>query len=57
MVAKVVDWGLSKLLMEPGASHVSTVVKGTPGYINPEHVYKHDLHPLFIQRFTLNVQV
>ncbi len=53
----VADWGLSKLLTEPGASHVSTVVKGKPGYLNPEYVYKQDLHPLFIQRFTLNVQV
>ncbi|CAK9877614.1 unnamed protein product [Sphagnum jensenii] len=35
MVAKVADLGVSKLLLEPGASHISTAVKGTIGYIDP----------------------
>jgi hypothetical protein len=38
MVAKVADFGLSKLrAMEQGdASHITTVVKGTPGYLDSE---------------------
>ncbi|CAK9258818.1 unnamed protein product [Sphagnum jensenii] len=38
MVAKVADFGLSKLrAMEQGdASHITTNVKGTPGYVDPE---------------------
>jgi serine/threonine protein kinase len=38
MVAKVADFGLSKLhAMEQGdVSHITTVVKGTPGYVDPE---------------------
>jgi serine/threonine protein kinase len=38
MVAKVADFGLSKLrAMEQGdASQITTDVKGTPGYVDPE---------------------
>lgn len=47
-VAKVADFGLSRLAPVPDiegdlASHVSTVVKGTPGYLDPEYFLTHKL--------------
>ncbi|KAK4802547.1 hypothetical protein SAY86_000750 [Trapa natans] len=47
-IAKVADFGLSKLapvLDEEGSvpGHVSTVVKGTPGYLDPEYFLTHKL--------------
>ncbi|CAA0842404.1 Probable LRR receptor-like serine/threonine-protein kinase [Striga hermonthica] len=47
-IAKVADFGLSRLAPVPeleGAvpSHVSTVVKGTPGYLDPEYFLTHKL--------------
>ncbi|XP_073134327.1 probable LRR receptor-like serine/threonine-protein kinase At1g06840 isoform X2 [Henckelia pumila] len=46
--SKVADFGLSRLAPVPeleGAvpSHVSTVVKGTPGYLDPEYFLTHKL--------------
>ncbi|KAH9558493.1 hypothetical protein CY35_06G012000 [Sphagnum magellanicum] len=36
MVAKVADLGISKLILEPGASHIFTSrIRGTPGYLDP----------------------
>ncbi|WZZ56705.1 hypothetical protein YC2023_056812 [Brassica napus] len=47
-IAKVADFGLSRLAPVPdmeGISphHVSTVVKGTPGYLDPEYFLTHQL--------------
>jgi serine/threonine protein kinase len=47
-VAKVADFGLSRLAPVPDIEgdtpgHVSTVVKGTPGYMDPEYFLTHKL--------------
>jgi len=34
--AKLSDFGLSKIIPADGRSHVSTVIAGTPGYLDPE---------------------
>lgn len=47
-IAKVADFGLSRLAPVPDIEgnlpgHVSTVVKGTPGYLDPEYFLTHKL--------------
>ncbi|ONM36852.1 probable LRR receptor-like serine/threonine-protein kinase At1g06840 isoform X1 [Zea mays] len=47
-VAKVADFGLSRLAPVPDIegtlpAHISTVVKGTPGYLDPEYFLTHKL--------------
>ncbi|XP_058750413.1 probable LRR receptor-like serine/threonine-protein kinase At1g06840 [Vicia villosa] len=48
LAAKVADFGLSRLAPVPDMEgivpgHVSTVVKGTPGYLDPEYFLTHKL--------------
>ena len=38
--AKIADFGLSKAFANEGDSHVITDAAGTPGYIDPEYVFK-----------------
>ncbi|XWS66941.1 hypothetical protein CRYUN_Cryun05aG0243500 [Craigia yunnanensis] len=42
MMAKVSDFGLSKLAVD-GASHVSSIVRGTVGYLDPEYYISQQL--------------
>ncbi|XP_021645528.2 LRR receptor-like serine/threonine-protein kinase IOS1 [Hevea brasiliensis] len=41
--AKISDFGLSRTFQSEAASHVSTVVAGTPGYLDPEYYATHRL--------------
>ncbi|XP_049931825.1 probable LRR receptor-like serine/threonine-protein kinase At1g05700 isoform X4 [Nymphaea colorata] len=38
--AKIADFGLSKMRITEETSHITTVVAGTPGYIDPEYYSK-----------------
>ncbi|KAM3267892.1 hypothetical protein P3S67_031877 [Capsicum chacoense] len=41
--AKLADFGLSRILPTEGATHVTTVVAGTPGYLDPEYYRSNQL--------------
>ncbi|OAY44654.1 probable LRR receptor-like serine/threonine-protein kinase At5g37450 isoform X2 [Manihot esculenta] len=46
LAAKVADFGISRLAPVTdgeAATHISTVVKGTPGYVDPEYFLNHKL--------------
>ncbi|CAM6048068.1 unnamed protein product [Sphagnum compactum] len=43
LVGKMADFGLSKLTTVESASHVSTMVKGTAGYLDPEYYMNQQL--------------
>ncbi|XP_054782069.1 probable LRR receptor-like serine/threonine-protein kinase At1g05700 [Prosopis cineraria] len=34
---KIADFGLSKIFADEGDTHISTVIAGTPGYLDPEY--------------------
>lgn len=41
--AKVADFGFARLSDDPGATHISTQVKGTAGYMDPEYLRTYQL--------------
>ncbi|KAF7115916.1 hypothetical protein RHSIM_RhsimUnG0045800 [Rhododendron simsii] len=44
MQAKVSDFGLSRLMPSDGGTHVSTLVAGTPGYMDPKYQESNELN-------------
>ena len=44
--AKIADFGLSKAFANEEDSHVITIPAGTPGYIDPEYVFKLNVNHL-----------
>ena len=44
--AKIADFGLSKAFATEADTHVITVPAGTPGYIDPEYVFKLNVNHL-----------
>lgn len=42
--AKIADFGLSRVFPSEGGTHVSTVVAGTPGYLDPEYYISNRLN-------------
>lgn len=41
--AKVADFGFARLSADPNATHISTQIKGTAGYLDPEYLKTYQL--------------